>query len=235
MKEAEILNARIYTIAEVARMAKLHPTRVRRWLHGYTYEYQNEKRRQGPVVGRAENDGERYASFLDLMEIRVAKQFIDEGLSLFKVRNAFSEAAKVFGQDHPFARRVFYTRGKQIFLQVGNFDSADVGNLLHLFHDGQWAISDFIVSDATRIEFDPQSSVARRWWPLGKNEPVVIDPAVGFGAATLKNSGIKTLNVYRLYKGEGESVEAVARWLKIRNAEVGAAIRWEEYRLSKAA
>lgn len=231
-EQADILSAPIYTAAEIARLAKLGAPRVRRWLHGYDYEYLDERRRQAPVLLGQQQD-ERYASFLDLMEIRVAAHFISEGFSPQRVRRAFKEAAEVTKEHRPFARRVFYTLGKSIYLQIKG--ETGVENLLQLFSGGQWAIGDLIRQDATRIDFDPHSKYTRRWWPLGKEAPVVIDPAIGFGAATIAEHGIKTRSIYRLYLGEGKRTGVVARWLNLQKTAVEAAVRWEEYRLSSAA
>lgn len=250
MAEPDLLVAPIYTAAEVARLinadtaaqsvnvsdarrARMSAPRVARWLRGYDYSYRGTKRSQAPVVRHATDS--RFATFLDLMEIRIGAKFIAQGFSPQKVRSAFMEAARLVGEDRPFAKKVFYTLGRNIFLQIRDQNDPEVANLVQLFTGGQWTIGEYIVQDATRIDFDPQNQFARRWWPLGKDEPVVIDPAIGFGAATLVNRGLKTLNIYRTYLSEGQRTDAVARWLKIGQAEVLAAVRWEECRLLKAA
>ena len=59
----------MYTVAAVARLVRLHPDRVRRWLHGYDYFYlagsEGETRysRKEPIVRRSEAAASQHASF----------------------------------------------------------------------------------------------------------------------------------------------------------------------------
>lgn len=224
----EFLTASIYDIPEVARLAQLSPSRVRRWLLGYSYEYgvgvDRFRRRQGPVVHRVDA---HYASFLDLIELRFARAFLEHGFSPQKVRAAFTEAALVTGEDHPFARRRFFRMGRRLFLELQR-NRDDARNLLELCTRGQWAIGPIVREYATQVEFDEDSSAVTSWWPLGRGKPVVIDPRLSSGAPVLQRHGIRTANLYDLYLGEGRDARAVAEWMSISVAEVQAAVRFEE-------
>lgn len=58
-------------------------------------------------------------------------------------------------------------------------------------------------------------------------EAVFINPRVNFGAPTVRATGIKTSIIYARYKG-GESVTEIAEDYDISEAEVKAAIEFEE-------
>src|SRR5882724_11856012 len=104
----QLLTADIYDPPEAARFAQISTGRVRRWLYGYTYQGADRtQHQQAPVLKRGPE--ERLVSFLDLIELRFARGFLDAGLSLQKVRLAFLEAHQMTQQDHPFARRRFFT------------------------------------------------------------------------------------------------------------------------------
>lgn len=226
MDDDELLTAPIYEPSEAARLAQLSTGRVRRFLLGYKYRLgtNQRERRQRPVLQRKRVD--RYASFLDLIELRFARAFLAEGFSPQRVRAAFSEAARVTSLDHPFARRRFFTSGSKIYLDVKRRRD-DAPHLLELFTGGQWAIEPIVREYEKQIDFDPHTEAALRWYPLGPETPIVVDPRFSFGEPTLRGSGIRTANLQMLYLGEGRSVEAVAQWMEVSVAEVESALEFE--------
>ncbi len=65
---------------------------------------------------------------------------------------------------------------------------------------------------ATEIDFGSPEGLPRRWFPLGRNRPIVLDPFVSFGAPTVVGRGVKTANVHDLFVAENEKVAAVRAW-----------------------
>lgn len=227
--------APIYEPAEVGRLVGLTPSRVRRWLFGYQYRVGAEKRekKQVPVIRRRGSERSRYASFLDLIELLSVKSFLDKGLSLQRVRRACNETASVLKVDHPFARRRFFTSGREIYLEVRENRSAS--NLLQLLSGGQWVIEPIIREFAEQIDFDLDTDLASKWWPLGKDAFVVLDPLVSFGAPSIVGKGVKSANVYDLFRAERGNEDVVGGWMKLTTAEVQAAVRFEKKQLGLAA
>lgn len=224
----------MYTPADAGRLVQLHPDRVRRWLRGYGYTYTAGKKaelRHGhkePVVKRVDDESP-YATFLDLIDLLFVKKFLEHGkalkhgISLQKLRKALKEAEELIGGHH-FAQRSFFTDGSDIYLQVqekGEF-------LLELLSGGQWVIAPVILAIAHQIDFHDATGFAERWYPLGRENLVVLDPAIAFGAPTIVEHGVKTANLYDLFKGEGDRTEPVATWMDLSVEEVGAAVRFEE-------
>ena len=210
-----------YSAAEAGRLVGLNSTRVRRWLRGYDYLYQAEVRHQDPVVKRTHHGPPTYASFLDLVDLLFVKGFLDHGLSLQRVRRALAEATEILGSTH-FARKTFFTDGRNVYLRVR--EKGD--DILQLLSGGQWVIAPVILGLAQQIDFDTPTGLARRWYPLGHNVPVVLDPAVSFGRPAIEGTGIATANVFDFYTAEG-SVETTAAWHDIDVACVEAAVRFE--------
>jgi len=66
-----------------------------------------------------------------------------------------------------------------------------------------------------------------RWYPLGKDEDIIVDPTISFGSPTIKGSRVTTLNVYDLYKGE-EEVDRLHQWFNISTMKINAAIKFEQ-------
>jgi len=221
--EEKSLDHPIYTAAEASRLVDLSAVRVRRWLQGYTYDYDHQQRRQRPVIKRTESAGTSYASFLDLVDLLFAKKFVEHGLSLQRLRKALDEATKILKTPH-FARQVFFTDGREIYLQVKEEGDA----ILQLLSGGQWVITEVITKLAHQIDFEQPSGLARRWYPLGPDQPVVLDPLISFGRPTIVGKGVATLNVYDFFMAEGRNQKAACKWLNLAPHEVEAAVTFEQ-------
>lgn len=222
------LDIPIYPAAEAGRLTALSATRVRRWLQGYEYRYappggEESVRQQKPVVHRRGTAGTTYASFLDLIDLLFVKQFLNHGASLQKVRKALQEATEVLGTDH-FARETFFTDGRKIYLQM----KASGDAILELLSGGQWVIAPVIQELAERIEFHKPTGLARRWYPLGRDGLVVLDPLISFGRPAIVGRGIPTATVYDFYLGENRNPRSVRSWMGINRDEARAAIKFEE-------
>ena len=220
----------MYTTAMAGRLVGLSKYRVRRWLQGYDYTYSagpsGETRigHKEPVIRRDNIDESSYASFLDLIDLLFVKRFLDHEISLQRLRKALHEADELL-DGHHFAQRSFFTDGKNIYLQVK--DNADA--LLELLSGGQWVIASIIKQLADQIEFDKPTGFAERWYPLGPDGLIVLDPRISFGKPTIVGRGIATANIYDFFLGEGENIGRVCSWLNLESQEVEAAISFERY------
>ena len=220
----------MYSPAMASRLVGLESSRVRRWLQGYEYTYAPKmsaakgRRRQSPLVRRRGALGSQYASFVDLIDLLFVKKFVEHGISVQRLRRALEEAVNLTG-DHHFAQRRFWTDGRKIFLQIKD-KSAEA--LLELLSGGQWVIALIIKQVAHQIEFDAITGVSTRWFPLGKDKSVVVDPSVAFGAPTIAGRGVQTANVFDLYEGEGRNIGRVSAWLDLSREAVQHAVEFEQ-------
>lgn len=223
----------IYTRSEASRLLGMSPGRVSRWVAGYTYWLREGRRkpdrRSRPPVIRTELPQLRSVlalSFLELMELRVVKALTDRGLSLQHVRAAAQIASVAFDTKHPFASRRVFTDGKAIFSAVD--DDPTAPNVV------KWRKGEIIQVVAgpifaqflSEIEFDSTTSLARRWWPCGRKYPVLLDPAVAFGAPVAEKTGIRTTTIARYcrHTSAGETAEA----FELPKRVVEAALNFEE-------
>jgi DNA-binding transcriptional MerR regulator/uncharacterized protein (DUF433 family) len=232
----KILDAKTYSIAEASRLTGLHVRRVSRWLQGYSYVYEVNPEimklgEQKPVIQRVSTKGTTYASFLDLIDLLFVKQFLEQGLPLQKVRKALDEAIELLGTNH-FARETFFTDGHNIYLEIVKANSNSDEGILQLMTGGQWTIAPIIMKLSKRIDFHESTGFARRWYPLGRNGLVIIDPTISFGRPSIVNRGVTTENIYEFYIGEEKDIEQVCRWMVLKPQEVHAAVDFE---LQKAA
>ncbi|HYU27650.1 MAG TPA: hypothetical protein VEK83_01345 [Gemmatimonadales bacterium] len=192
-----LLGVGLYTRADASRLLKMTPSRVARWVRGYSYWLSHparpERRDQPPVVrGRLPPvAGSVLISFLDLMELRVVKALVDVGLSLQHVRRVATLASDLFHTPYPFASRKIFTDGHEVFASLTR--DSDDPILIEISHRHSQLIARPIIADyLTELDFDPQSSLARRWWPLGRQIPIVLDPTVSFGAPVVAGTATRT-------------------------------------------
>jgi uncharacterized protein (DUF433 family) len=224
------LEAPRYTVALASRLTALRPERIRRWVRGYTYEYHQSRAgdvrliKKAPVLLTRGNQDDPFVSFLELIDLLFIKKFLDEGISLQRLRHALNEAMEIVGRRH-FAEQIFFTDGRDVYLSVRDNPKAD--SILQLLSGGQWVIAPVIRQIAKQIDFDERLGFAERWYPLGRNRRVVIDPLVSFGAPSILGKGVRTANIYDMFLAEGSRSSAVAEWLDLEQSEVDAAVEFE--------
>lgn len=221
------LGTGIYPRAEAARLLGMTPDRLRRWVGGYTYWLREsaaggrKRRRQTPVVHSELPAIARATalSFLELMELRVVKAIVDKGVSLQHVRAAAQLAARRFDTRHPFASRRVFTDGRHIFSAVT--DEVHAPNVVRwTAHEIDQVVAGPVFDQFLHeIEFDPTTSLAQRWWPLGREVPVVLDPAISFGAPIVAGTGVRTSVLARLARASSPRDAAVAYEVELAQAE----------------
>ncbi len=225
------LDTPMYPPYLASRLAGLSVGRVNRWLRGYEYSY---KHRGEVYYGAKESLVERphahdsiYASFLDLIDLIFIKRFIDRGFTVQKMRKALFEV-KELSTSHHFAQSMFWTNGAKIYVELGEASSSKESAILELLSGGQWVIAPTIVEYADKIDFSQDSGFAERWFPIGRNKNVVIDPDINFGSPTIAGRGMETANIYDTYLAEKKSFKRVARWMDVTVEEVSNAVEFEE-------
>src|SRR5436190_1827575 len=107
-------NKGIYTVREAARLTKVSPGRIRRWLKGYRYRSHNKTYASPPLwQGQWEPIGKTLAlGFLDLIEIRFVDTFLKAGVTWTTLRQARERARELFDVSHPFCSKRFVTNGR---------------------------------------------------------------------------------------------------------------------------
>jgi uncharacterized protein (DUF433 family) len=225
--EGDLLDVGLYAAAEASRLTGIAPVRLRRWLRGYTYRSDGAVagaeavwRRQVPDI-----DGAIGLGFLDLMESRFVDAFRRANVPWPVIRRCAGRARELVGVDHPFSSQRFHTDGYTIFAEVA--DQADETHVLDLARN-QMSFGRIIgPSLYAGIEFSSRLLPAR-WWPLGLDVPVVLDPARAFGQPIVSGASIPTRTLADAVAAEG-SIAAVARLFEIEPHSARAALRFEQH------
>lgn len=204
-----------YRIREAARYAHLSAQTVAKW---HTKPGANRK----STLSTKEKGAS--LSYLQLIEVAVASSFRKAGLSLKKIKAAREYLAKQLEAEFPFALYRFKTDGKELWMDYAQFE-ADAGDktLLAASKGGQLAWSD-IIGRLHEFDYENDDGLAIRWHVAGRDENVIIDPRIQFGAPSVE--GVATW----AFKGRweaGEELDEIADDFGVANLDVLTALRFE--------
>ena len=221
-----------YTRAEGARLLKIHPATLNRWVVGYTYQMRQKGhiiRRKRPALVTLDLpilDDVLALSFVELMELRVIKVLLEKGIPLRRVRDAAASAIEIFNTSHPFASRRIFTDQKQVFAAL--VQGTEVPDIIELKKDRHLQILSgrLLQPVLEEISYHPDTSLADKWWPLSKSFPVVLNPKVAFGAPVVEGTGTRTEIVAAM--AEATSPEVAANVYRVTKRQVEASIQFED-------
>jgi uncharacterized protein (DUF433 family) len=202
----------IYTVAEAEALTGVSRARIRRW-------FAAAEERERVVCGDYDigETGELQLSFLDLTETRFVDAFLRFGVPWNELRAAARNAAELLDTSHPFSTMKFRTDGRRIFADVTE-ESGD-SHLLQL-RDKQHVFRRVIEPSLRGLEFGDE--FVRRWWPLGQNRRIVIDPQRTFGTPIGVGSGVPALLLAKF--ANANSVVQASSWYEVDAREVRDAV-----------
>lgn len=160
-------------------------------------------------------------SFNDLIEVAVVAAARHADVPMRAIRHAIDAARELYRVDRPLMLLRFMHDGREVFAR--ELDGQDRKRYVNLSRRGQlaWEHVQDVLSD-----LDYAEDVAYRWWPAGKDKPLVIDPAISFGRPYVVGRGVSTDAVRSRFRG-GESLESIAEDFDLTVAEAEAALRFE--------
>jgi|SRR5690606_4342507 len=217
----------VYSVHQAARLSGVPARSIRRWLMGYSYRYRDAVTRQPPVIAAelaASDDGVLALSFRDLIEIRFVYSFRELGVSWKVIRLAAEKARSLFQTDHPFTTEAFFSDGRAIFAQLQD-EGVQERRLVDLVSDQYCFRNVMLPSFRAQIELSPKGA-AERWWPLGRNKKIVLDPARQFGQPIVDDQAVPTAVLAKATAVMG-SEQLVAKWYDVPRASVHQAVLYE--------
>lgn len=185
----------MYTIREAAHLAGVHASTARRWLRGYVPDRRFPEWRSPPVFGPKQESSTPYVSFLQLIEIVVAAEFRTDGhVKLDVVRQAHANARAEYELEYPFAHLRLESLGGHIvqWLHAGDAQALDSPT--------QFSIPGLVERRMQEIEYE--GDLAARWYPVGKDIPIVVDPRFSAGLPTVDGRGVTVNTIYKRWKAD---------------------------------
>lgn len=217
----DYLGIGVYTVPEAARLSGVSQARVHSWLRGYSRAHGD---RSIPKVGGQwpSMDGKHVLGFLDLMEVRFIKHFLDGGVKWKTIRIAAQKAREQLHHDHPFATRFISDR-----LSIFEETLEETGDRrLRDLVDNQFAMFQILEPLLIEgIEFDNHGT-AKLWRPSKDQQDVVLDPNRSFGHPIIDSAGVPTAALFDAFSAERD-IDRVAAWYEIDRDFVQQAIDFE--------
>lgn len=215
-------NFAVYQPSEAARLIGIPATRIKRWIDGYTFTTDTTRKEQPPLWERRYSDSDEcYLGFLDLIEIRFVKAFVNAGLTVQNIRILLDKARDVTNSDYPLSSQKFETDGKTIFLELLERDKTKTIDI----KDGQHAFHSFVKPSFKDLDFE--SEVVSKWYIEGRERKVSIDPKIAFGQPVIDSTGITTARIREALEAE-KDIKTVARIFEVSAAQVRHAVEFEQ-------
>jgi uncharacterized protein (DUF433 family) len=207
----------LYSFAEADRIVRVTPGTSRRWLKGYHFWYDHERREMPPVTpGLGEQDA---VSFVDLMEVAAVSKLRQKRFSFKRIRQINAYCRLYLKEPRPLVTQKFKVAGRDIFLD-DDFDVlVDVGR-----EAGMLAWREVLEPFLEDVEYE--NELARRWWPLGKERMVVVDPDYGFGLPVIEGTGVRTEIIAERHRA-GDSIDEIAYDFDVTPEQIKDALWWE--------
>jgi uncharacterized protein (DUF433 family) len=210
-----ILDHGVYGYSEAGKLTGLARTRVREW-------FRERPAKSGPIFHSEYDpvDGDRAISFLDLVDVFVAGQLRERGVSLQTLRKVYSRMSQDLQTAHPFCRVELLSDGKTVFMQYGQSETAELLEVL----TRQKVFPDIILPFLKKIDYGTITRLAERWHIA---KLVVVDPRICLGKPIVEEVSIPTAVLSQAYRANGNNAEAVAGWYNIHSKHVLAAVEFE--------
>jgi uncharacterized protein (DUF433 family) len=216
----------IYTLSTASKILGMNSQRMRRWIKGYTY-YKNKEYHASEPVFKTDfeyNPDDVVISFLDLAELLFINSFIRYGISIQKIRKAAIFSANLLNTTHPFAVRKIFTDGKSIFAQIAQEEEdTSLIDVINKQFQLEKIVEPFLYECIDFNKYD----YAERWWPLGKGEDIVLDPARNMGQPILNSCNVRTELIFELYESS-HSIEEISEWYELDKKAIETAINFEK-------
>jgi uncharacterized protein (DUF433 family) len=209
----------VYLVPDAARILRLPVAVLRSWVCG---RIENEQRRFPAGEFETHRTGaDRHIGFHSLIELFTIGQLRARGIPMATVREARAKLMERFDTAHPFALEGLMTSGKSLLKALGD----DI--LLELGTRGQTAFGKILEPFCASLDFDPTNSLATRYFPMGRQHPVVVDPRRAFGRPVIEGTNLTTEAVMSLLRG-GDTEEDIAEAFQVDLAAILAARLFEQ-------
>lgn len=183
----------IFTIPDIGKIFGIPTHKVRRWVK----DYWDERLSKDNQDLHSWTDGKsRAVNFLTLIELYTYIQFMAVGVSTKKILRAHEELATLYESKFPFATNEILNSlradGKNIYFETN-------GDIISLDGKRQFKLA-YILEFISKLDFG-SDDLATRFWPMGKENSIVIDPSHRFGQPTIEGTNLLAESLYKMYEG----------------------------------
>ena len=214
----------IYRLPDAALILGIPLPKLRRWLKTDFSDMNSVCEGANPYgVGTSGICGEshdKYINFFSLIELFTVFQLRKGGVSFKEIRAVREGLKQDHNTTHPFAMKGLLSDGKKMTRQQSD------GESLLLNEPGQRAFYGFLKAFYERLDFSEASDLAIRYYPLGRDSSIVVDPRVSFGRPVIKGTAITTETIRTHFTG-GDQPKSIAVDFEITEIQVDDALEFE--------
>jgi uncharacterized protein (DUF433 family) len=213
LKKRPSLGIGLYTIPDVANILNLDRTLVRRWLREY---WGNQFPLKGKSFASWGKGREKAIHFFTLIEFYVFYQLRKLRVSAQNIARSHEIISQELNTAFPFANSQILTDGRKIFYTV----KGDL--IINADQPKQINITSIIEAFCHKNDFGNDFN-ALRYWPLGKEKNIVVDPCHQLGQPTVKNTNIIAETLDSMYTS-GEKTGFISSLYNVSEDDVMASI-----------
>jgi uncharacterized protein (DUF433 family) len=210
----------LYTFTEAAHLAGVSTNTVKNWLFGYT----TERGDVPPLFKPAIEKKDAMVSFLQLVELVVAARFRKaEHVPFETVRRAYQNAQQRWTLEYPFAHLRLEAIGGHIVHRLR--EEKPGTSVQSIDAPEQWTIPGFLLD--TIAQFQYELDLVSRWYPVGKQVPIVVDPKISTGLPTIVDRGVTIGALQKRWKA-GWKIDFIARDFDLETDTVEEALQYAD-------
>jgi uncharacterized protein (DUF433 family) len=207
----------LYSYADADQLASVSRGTAKRWIAGYTYRNPQGECVASPSVTPGIQDHGN-VSFADLIEIIVIGRLKSIGFSVKGIRKLVQNCQTQLNISRPLTTLKFKADGHDLFVNQGD-------TLLGLGkRRGQRAWNEILGPFLEDVDYT--DAFVSRWWPLGRDKPIVVDPEYGYGLPVVADSGVRTEIILERFQA-GDLRDQIAQDFNIDSIEVERALQFE--------
>jgi len=173
-------------------------------------------------------NGDYAVSFLDLIDVYVARFFRNCNVPLPVIRRAFDVLRTDLDTKHPFAHAELCAGDGRIIRKSATTSGAT--ELIDVISKQKWFSE--MQGWLRQLDYDELTKMATRWRIA---EGVVVDPKLGFGKPVVTATGVTTFVLANQYHANGRNAELVADLFSVTPSDVTNAANFEAARRRRAA
>jgi uncharacterized protein (DUF433 family) len=201
----------IYSIPDAAIILDIPVVRVRTWVNKYwEMEFLGELKTDERYTWGKQR--EKALHFLTLIEIIAVNSFREIGVSFSKIKLAHELLANLLSTPYPFAHAELMSDGKRIFYGIDT-------SLLEIDRKQQLYFADLVAPYCKKIDFQEKTKLAERYWPLGKDHNIVVDPHHSFGQPVITGTNTTAEAVINMLRA-GDSPGLIASVYELNQKDV---------------
>ena len=90
----------------------------------------------------------------------------------------------------------------------------------------QWTLPGLVQIDEVTSQLDYEDQLASKWWPEGRDVPIVIDPRYSAGSPTVAGRGVTVSTIYKRFSKGKLPVDFLMEDFDLEREQIEEAIRF---------